>query len=94
MSERKAIYQSQRDREKFLCYLESVSRRYAAVIHTYYTIKSKAPKWLERDFILSYFGKKQTAAKKRLPGVWRSIWHGRIWCKSGEPTDRPKGKYV
>jgi len=30
----------------------------------YYTVNSKAPKWLERDFILSYLGKKPTTARR------------------------------
>jgi len=34
-NERKAIFKSRRDREKFLEYLESASQRYAAIIHIY-----------------------------------------------------------
>ena len=34
-NERKAIFKSQRDREKFLSYLESASKRYGAIIHVY-----------------------------------------------------------
>ena len=34
-NERKAVYKSQRDREKFLSYLESATERYEAVIHVY-----------------------------------------------------------
>lgn len=34
-NERKAIFQSNRDREKYLFYLESAYERYGAVIHTY-----------------------------------------------------------
>jgi putative transposase len=34
-NERKAVYKSQRDREKFLSYLESATDRYEAVIHAY-----------------------------------------------------------
>jgi len=34
-NERKEIYKSQRDREKFLGYLQSASLRYNAVIHVY-----------------------------------------------------------
>ncbi|MDY6972201.1 MAG: transposase, partial [Thermodesulfobacteriota bacterium] len=34
-NERKAIYKSQRDREKFLVYLKSATERYGAVIHLY-----------------------------------------------------------
>ena len=34
-NERKAVYKSQRDREKFLSYLESATDRYEAVIHVY-----------------------------------------------------------
>jgi len=34
-NERREIYKSQRDREKFLSYLESASERYGAVIHAY-----------------------------------------------------------
>lgn len=153
-NERKAVYKSQRDREKFLSYLESATDRYEAVIHVYclmdnhyhllletpagnlsqimhhingayttyfntkrartghlfqgrykailidvdeyakelsryihlnpvragiaekpdaykwsscryYTVKKKAPEWLERNFILGYFGKKPVVAMKR-----------------------------
>jgi REP element-mobilizing transposase RayT len=34
-NERKTVFQSNRDREKYLSYLESVHERYGAVIHTY-----------------------------------------------------------
>ena len=34
-NERKAVYKSQPDREKFLSYLESATERYEAVIHVY-----------------------------------------------------------
>lgn len=34
-NEQKDIFKSQRDREKFLSYLEAASKRYAAVIHAY-----------------------------------------------------------
>jgi REP element-mobilizing transposase RayT len=34
-NERKAVYRSQRDREKFLSYLESATERYGAVVHVY-----------------------------------------------------------
>ena len=34
-NERKAVYKSQRDREKFISYLESATERYEAVIHVY-----------------------------------------------------------
>jgi len=34
-NERKAVFKSQRDREKFLEYLESATYRYSAVIHSY-----------------------------------------------------------
>ena len=34
-NERKAIFKSQRDREKFLSYLETASQRYGAIIHVY-----------------------------------------------------------
>jgi putative transposase len=34
-NERKAVYKSQRDRQKFLSYLESATDRYEAVIHVY-----------------------------------------------------------
>ena len=34
-NERKAVFKSRRDREKFLEYLESATERYAAVVHTY-----------------------------------------------------------
>ena len=34
-NERKAIFKSHRDREKFLSYLESASQRYGAIIHVY-----------------------------------------------------------
>nr|WP_321532128.1 transposase [uncultured Desulfuromonas sp.] len=34
-NERKAIFKSQKDREKFLSYLESAVTRYGAVIHTW-----------------------------------------------------------
>ena len=34
-NERKAIFKSHRDREKFLSYLESASGRYGAIIHVY-----------------------------------------------------------
>lgn len=34
-NERKAIFKSKRDREKFLEYLESANERYHAVIHAY-----------------------------------------------------------
>jgi putative transposase len=34
-NERKAVFKSQRDREKFLAYLESATYRYSAVIHSY-----------------------------------------------------------
>jgi REP element-mobilizing transposase RayT len=153
-NERKAVFKSQRDREKFLSYLESATERYKAVIHVYclmdnhyhlflgtpvgnlsqimhhingaytsyfntkharaghlfqgrykailveadkyakelsryihlnpvragiaekpdeyrwsscrfYTIKGKAPKWLERNFILGYFGYKLRPAMNR-----------------------------
>lgn len=161
-NERKAVYKSQRDREKFLSYLESATERYGAVIHVYclmdnhyhllletpsgnlsqimhhingayttyfntkreraghlfqgrykailidvdeyakelsryihlnpvragiaenpeeyewsscqyYTVKRKAPEWLERDLILSYFGKKPITARKRYRGFVRSV---------------------
>lgn len=153
-NERKAVYRSQRDREKFFSYLESATERYRAVVHVYclmdnhyhliietpsanlsqimhhingayttyfntkharsghlfqgryrailmeadayakevsryihlnpmragfvehaekyrwsscqyYTVKKKAPEWLQRDFILGYFGKRQKTAMKR-----------------------------
>jgi REP element-mobilizing transposase RayT len=34
-NERKDIFKSVRDREKFLCYLQSATERYGAVIHAY-----------------------------------------------------------
>jgi len=34
-NERKAVFRSQRDREKFLSYLESANERYGAVVHVY-----------------------------------------------------------
>lgn len=34
-NERKAVFKSRRDREKFLEYLESASERYGAIIHIY-----------------------------------------------------------
>jgi putative transposase len=34
-NERKDIFKSARDREKFLCYLQSATERYGAIIHTY-----------------------------------------------------------
>ena len=34
-NERKHVFKSKRDREKFLEYLESATQRYAAVIHVY-----------------------------------------------------------
>ena len=34
-NERKAIFRSQRDREKFISYLESATVRYGAMIHVY-----------------------------------------------------------
>ena len=34
-NERKPVFKSKRDREKFLVYLESASERYEAVIHAY-----------------------------------------------------------
>ncbi len=34
-NERKKVFKSQRDREKFLEYLESSTQRYDAVIHAY-----------------------------------------------------------
>ena len=34
-NERKAVFKSKRDREKFLEYLESATQRYDAQIHTY-----------------------------------------------------------
>jgi len=153
-NERKAVFKSRRDREKFLAYLESATERYGALIHVYclmdnhyhllietplanlskimqhingaytmyfntkrkrsghlfqgrykailveaneyakelsryihlnpvragiepdpdeyewsssryYTIKRKASGWLQRDFILSYFGKRPGAAMKK-----------------------------
>lgn len=153
-NERKAVFKSQRDREKFLAYLESATERYGAAIHVYclmdnhyhllietpignlskimhhinsaytmyfntkrkrsghllqgrykailvdadeyakelsryihlnpvragmetdpeaykwsscryYTRKRKAPGWLQRDFILGYFGKRQAVAMKK-----------------------------
>ncbi len=33
--------------------------------YRYYTVKTKAPEWLERNFILGYFEKKQATAMKR-----------------------------
>ena len=39
----------------------------------YYTVKSKAPGWLERDFILSYFGKKPTTARRSYQEFVRSV---------------------
>ena len=157
-NERKAIFKSLRDREKFLSYLESATERYGAVIHVYcqmdnhyhllletplgnlskimqhingaytnyfntkrersghllqgrykaivveadeyakelsryihlnpvragmvkipeeyewsscryYTVRRKAPDWLQRDFILGYFDTKPTAAMK----IYRSF---------------------
>ena len=153
-NERKAVFKSQRDREKFLAYLESATERYGAAIHAYclmdnhyhllietplgnlskimqhingaytmyfntkrkrsghllqgryeailvdadeyakelsryihlnpvranlepdpdayewsscryYTVKRKAPGWLQRDFILGYFGKRNAASMKK-----------------------------
>jgi REP element-mobilizing transposase RayT len=140
-NERKAIFKTLRDREKFLSYLESATERYGAVVHVYcllgnlskimqhingaytnyfntkrersghlfqgrykavlveadkyakelsryihlnpvragmvktpeeyewsscryYTVERKAPGWLQRDFILSYFDAKPTSAMK------------------------------
>jgi REP element-mobilizing transposase RayT len=34
-NDRKAVFKSKRDREKFLKYLESASQRYDALIHAY-----------------------------------------------------------
>ena len=34
-NERKAVFKSLRDREKFLSYLESATERYGAVVHVY-----------------------------------------------------------
>ena len=34
-NERKAVFKSERDREKFLCYLGSATERYAAIVHVY-----------------------------------------------------------
>ena len=34
-NERKAVYKSQRDREKFFSYLESATERYGAVVHIF-----------------------------------------------------------
>ena len=159
-NERKAVFKSVRDREKFLSYLESATERYGAVVHVYclmgnhyhlvletplgnlsrimqhingaytnyfntkrnrfghlfqgrykailvevdeyakqlsryihlnpvraamvktpeeyewsscryYTVARKAPDWLQRDFILSYFHTKPTAAMK----IYRSFVH-------------------
>ena len=159
-NERKAVFKSLRDREKFLSYLESATDRYGAVVHVYclmcnhyhllletpfgnvsrimqhingaytnyfntkrercghlfqgrykailveadeyakqlsryihlnpvraamvktpeeyewsscryYTVARKAPDWLQRDFILSYFHTKPTAAMK----IYRSFVH-------------------
>ena len=161
VKERKAVFKSQRDREKFLAYLESATERYGAVIHVYclmdnhyhllietplgnlskimqhingaytmyfntkrkrsghllqgrykailvdadeyskelsryihlnpvragmestpetykwsscryYTHKRQAPGWLQRDFILRYFGKRQTPAMKKYREFVRS----------------------
>jgi hypothetical protein len=38
----------------------------------YYTVNGKAPEWLKRDFILGYFGKKPTTARKRYRDFIRS----------------------
>ena len=40
-NERKAIFKSKRDREKFLGYLESVTQRYDARIHAYWMMDNR-----------------------------------------------------
>jgi putative transposase len=161
-NERKAVFKSQRDREKFLAYLESATERYGAAIHVYclmdnhyhllietplgnlskvmhhinsaytmyfntkrkrsghllqgrykailvdadeyskelsryihlnpvragmetgpddykwsscryYTRKRKAPSWLQRDFILGYFGKRQAVAMKKYQAFLEAV---------------------
>ena len=41
-NERKNIFKSNRDRERFLGYLESANERYKAIIHTYWRGRSKS----------------------------------------------------
>jgi putative transposase len=58
-NERKAVYKSQRDREKFLSYLESATDRYEAVIHAYclmdnhYHLLLETMAFFERDSKIS-----------------------------------------
>ena len=49
-NERKAVFKSRRDREKFLSYLESASERYGAVIHVYCLMDNHYHLLLETPF--------------------------------------------
>ena len=164
-NERKAVFKSRRDREKFLTYLETATERYGAVIHAYclmdnhyhllietplgnlskimqhingaytmyfntkrkrvghllqgrykailieadeypkelsryihlnpvragieqdpdeyewsscryYTVKKKAPQWLQRDFILGYFDRRQSTAMKKYRAFIEAVMDG------------------
>jgi len=52
--------------------MESTPETYKWSSCRYYTHKRKAPVWLQRDFILGYFGKRQTPAMKKYRGFVRS----------------------
>lgn len=45
--------------------MEQTPNEYEWSSSRYYTTKKKAPQWLERDFILSYFAKKPSTAMKK-----------------------------
>ncbi len=86
-NERKAVFRTHRDREKFLSYLESATERYRAVVHVYclmnnhyrwsscqyYMFNRGVPTWLRRDFILSYFGRGPKTAMKRYKDFIHSV---------------------
>jgi hypothetical protein len=75
-NERRAVFKSARDREKFLSYLGSATERYAAIVHVYclmdnhYHLLLETPAgnlfqiWLQRGFILDYFGKDFSVSMK------------------------------
>ena len=85
-NERKAIYKSYRDREKFLGYLETASKRYGAVIHVYclmtnhYHLLLETPRGNLSQIMrhingayTTYFNKKRERAGHLFQGRYRAI---------------------
>ena len=99
-NERKQIFKSLADREKFLSYLESATKRYDAIIHVYclmdnhyhldYSGNRTPPAWLEMDFILGYFGPKPNISKRN----YREFIEARLGKKDKSPLSEVVGSTI